>query len=487
MPTLPTLQVLFAPSVVDENTAGTRFILNVSKLGTGTLGDGSLFYDISADVRSVSTKRGRSRSLDRFSTGTATIVLDNRTRQYDPTNLSGPYASATLGTSGVVPTRPVIIKATWDSTQYTLFRGFIDSWDYAYDQSVKDATVTITVSDAFRQFSNIIGGLPNTLFISSTAYGNVDVVATETEGTVVGVGSVETGTGANIPVVAGVEQTPLIGSPDDLTGTRIALILSAINWPDNLRDIDVGNTKLNRQNATQTVLQLLQEVADTEAGDVLIGADGTVIFANRYHQLTETTATTSQATFDATTLSNPFAEVEVKYDDELVGNVVRISRKNTVAATGDALVGTTVVVSNVESQSLFGARYLDRELPIPSTVGSDTTYGTDQAKGIAGFLASIYATPELRPSAITIVPQRSTTTLFPQVLGRKILDRITVKFGVPGGGTLEKQCFIDGVSHDITPDSWTTKFDLKSATQYTGFLVLDNTTCGLLDTNKLAF
>ena len=484
---LPTLQVLFAPSVVDENTAGTRFILNVSKLDTGTLGDGALFYDISDDVRSVTTRRGRSRSLDRFSTGIATIVLDNRTRQYDPTNLSGPYASPTLGTSGVVPTRPVIIKATWNSTQYTLFRGFIDSWDYQYDQSVKDATVTITVSDALKQFGNIIGGLPSAASISSTLPGDVDVVVTETEGTVVGVGSVSTGTGSNIPVVAGVEQTPVIGTQDELTGARFTAILSAINWPDNLREIDTGNTKVNKQNATQTVLQLLQEVADTEAGEFLIGTDGTVIFADRYNQLTDAESIASQATFDTTTTTNPFATVEVKYDDELVGNVIRVSRKNTTAAAGDVLIGTTVTVSNPESQSLFGARYLDRELPIPSTVGSDTTYGTDQAKGIAGFLASIYATPELRPSSITLSPQRDEDDLFPQALGRAILERITVKFQVPGSGTLEKDCFIDGVSHDITPESWSTTFDLKSATQYTGFFILDNATFGLLDTNKLAF
>ena len=484
---LPTLQVLFAPSVVDENTAGTRFILNVSKLDTGTLGDGALFYDISDDVRSVTTRRGRSRSLDRFSTGIATIVLDNRTRQYDPTNLSGPYASPSLGTSGVVPTRPVIIKATWDSTQYTLFRGFIDSWDYDYDQSVKDATVTITVSDAFKQFGNIIGGLPSAASISSTSPGGVDVVVTETEGSVVGVGSVSTGTGSNIPVVNSVEQTPLIGTQDDVTGTRFNTILTAINWPDNLREIDTGNTKVNKQNATQTVLQLLQEVADTEAGEFLIGTDGTVIFADRYNQLTDAESITSQATFDTTTTTNPFATVEVKYDDELVGNVIRVSRKNTTAAAGDVLIGTTVTVSNPESQSLFGARYLDRELPIPSTVGSDTTYGTDQAKGIAGFLASIYATPELRPSSITLSPQRDEDDLFPQALGRAILERITVKFQVPGSGTLEKDCFIDGVSHNITPESWLTTFDLKSATQYTGFFILDNATFGKLDTNKLAF
>ncbi len=484
---LPTLQVLFAPSVVDENTAGTRFILNVSKLDTGTLGDGALFYDISDDVRSVTTRRGRSRSLDRFSTGIATIVLDNRSRQYDPTNLSGPYASPSLGTSGVVPTRPVIIKATWNSTQYTLFRGFIDSWDYNYDQSVKDATVTITVSDALKQFSNIIGGLPSAAAISSTTSGTVDVVVTETEGSVVGVGSVGSGTSSNIPVVAGVEQTPLIGTQDDHTGTRFATILTAINWPDNLRDIDTGNTKLNKQNATQTVLQLLQEVADTEAGEFLIGTDGTVIFADRYHQLTESTSITSQATFDTTTTTNPFATVEVQYDDELVGNVVRVSRKNTTAAAGDALIGTTVVVSNPESQSLFGTRYLDRELPIPSTVSSDTNYGSDQAKGIAGFLASVYATPELRPSSIVLSPQRDENNLFPQALGRAILERITVKFQVPGSGTLEKDCFIDGVSHNITPESWTTTFELKSATQYTGFFILDNATFGVLDTNKLAF
>jgi hypothetical protein len=65
---------------------------------------------------------------------------------------------------------------------------------------------------------------------------------------------------------------------------------------------------------------------------------------------------------------------------------------------------------------------------------------------------------------------------------------VTVKFNVPGGGSaISRDCFIEQVNHTITPDRWTTTFGLASATYYTGFLVMDNATSGLLDTNKLAY
>ena len=145
---LPTLDVQFAPSAVAS--AGRSFILDISTLGTntdpavdltgGTLAEGAVFKDISPYVRSFTTDRGRRRSLDRFGAGTATVVLDNRDRRFDPTNFSSEYANSILGITGVTPMRPVIINATWSGTSYPIFRGFIDSWSFDYDQSISDAT-----------------------------------------------------------------------------------------------------------------------------------------------------------------------------------------------------------------------------------------------------------------------------------------------------------------------------------------------------------
>jgi hypothetical protein len=71
-----------------------------------------------------------------------------------------------------------------------------------------------------------------------------------------------------------------------------------------------------------------------------------------------------------------FRDVEIVYDDQLIRNIIRVTRKTTDSTNGDTLSGTTVMTSNIESQSLYGARQLDLELPIPTTVDSDSNYGS---------------------------------------------------------------------------------------------------------------
>lgn len=492
--TLPALEILFAPSVVGSNT-GSRLILDVSALDTGTLGDGSFFYDITNYARSIDTSRGRRRSLDRFATGTCTIVLDNRDRRFDPTNTSSPYYNATVGVSGIVPAIPIIVRATWNGTLYTIFRGFVDSWSFAYGEGgVGDATAIINCSDAFKALSAVIGGLPNATAITSSGTTTVDVGSSSTPGSFSpsDVGSydvISSTTSYNVFVSSGTATTPILGVSGELTGARINRILDAINWPANLRNIDAGTTAIEVQNASQTVLEMLQEVADTEAGALYVEDDGSIVFQDRYALISDSRSLNTQATYDATTVGGKyFTDVEIAYDDQLIRNIIRITRKTTTAAGGDSLAGTTVMTSNVESQSIYGARALDLELPIPSTANSDSNYGQAQASGLALFLASIYAKPELRPAGLAFIAQSDESQLYPELLGRRIFDRVNVQFNVPGGGSaISRDCFIEQVSHSVSPDRWQTKFGLASATYYLGFLILDNAASGVLDTNKLAY
>ena len=293
----------------------------------------------------------------------------------------------------------------------------------------------------------------------------------------------------NIPVVEGVEQTPAYGAENEKTGERIFRLLDEVGMQRS--DIDEGNVRLIPQKVDATVLEMMQIAAESEPGDLFVDASGQIRFDDRYALIENTKSNTTQGTFDATTLSNPFATVEVAYDDDLLYNIIKTTRYTVdptkTESENPVLLGTTVTVSNPESQALYGARTLERRLPVPTDFGDDTTYGQDYLRDYGTFLMSIYSQPELRPASIRIMPQRSETTLFPQVLDREINDRIVVKFSVPGGGTIEKSCFIDGVAHDVTPESWSTSFNLRSATQYTGFFILDSATAGLLDTNKLAF
>ena len=492
---MPDIQVLFAPAVVGANT-GDRLVLDVGPgLDTGTLGDGAFFYDISTTVRSVSTQRGRRRALERFGTGTATVVLDNRDRAFDPTNTASPYYNATVGVTGVVPSIPVVIRATWDGTTYAIFRGWIDSWSFNYtDAGVGDATATVTCSDAFKPLGKVIGGLPSSASITSGGTTTYDVaISTSSSGGGFGPASTVNVTGSgdtqNVNVSDSVSTTPILGNGTDLPGVRIKTILDAIGWPDNLRDIDEGTTYLAPQDATKTPIDMLQEAAAADSGVIYVDDDGTVIFADRDAIISDERSINVQSTYDTTDVNGKhFADVSIVYDDSLIYNIIRVDRKVTTSAGGEALTGTTVVVSNAESVSLYGARTLDIEVPIVSEYDGDASYGQSRAGSLALFLASQYANPELRPSEIKFAPQGDPSVLYPDLLSRKIRDRITVKFAVPGGGSaIERDCFVESVGHTITPGEWSTMFGLSSATFYTGFFILDNTNFGVLDTNKLAY
>lgn len=104
--------------------------------------------EVTADVRSLRTRRGRTDETQRFQPGTATLVLDNADRKYDPQ-----YGSSTY-TGNLYPMRQLKVEAIWNSTTYPVFRGFIEGWPQEYHESNKDATVTITANDAFEFLSN---------------------------------------------------------------------------------------------------------------------------------------------------------------------------------------------------------------------------------------------------------------------------------------------------------------------------------------------
>ena len=104
-----------------------------------------VWTDVTDKVRSVSISRGRSTELDAFTTGSASVVLDNRDRTFDPEYASGPYFGA------LTPMRPLRISGAEPLaiSQTPLFFGFVDGWAQQYVHP-SDATTTVTASDAFK-------------------------------------------------------------------------------------------------------------------------------------------------------------------------------------------------------------------------------------------------------------------------------------------------------------------------------------------------
>lgn len=106
---------------------------------------GDQFVDVTSTVREVTVRRGRSRVLERFTAGVASVVLDNRSRYYDPTYTGSPYFGS------VVPRKPIRISRDGMPILY----GNVESWSWDNDIG-GDATATVSVVDGFASISQAI-------------------------------------------------------------------------------------------------------------------------------------------------------------------------------------------------------------------------------------------------------------------------------------------------------------------------------------------
>lgn len=72
-------------------SGGTYFVLNDTvkgKLNSTYVLGGDVLVDVTNYVASVSVSRGKSRELDRYTAGNASVTLHNDSRIFDPFNTS---------------------------------------------------------------------------------------------------------------------------------------------------------------------------------------------------------------------------------------------------------------------------------------------------------------------------------------------------------------------------------------------------------------
>jgi hypothetical protein len=103
--------------------------------------------DVTAWVRSFSVDRGRSDDWGDFD-GSATVVLNNRTRLFDPYNTSGTFYGKLL------PRRQIRIRAQTNDAgtvvTHDVFRGFVSGWSPSWTDAGTDSTVTLSCFDALQ-------------------------------------------------------------------------------------------------------------------------------------------------------------------------------------------------------------------------------------------------------------------------------------------------------------------------------------------------
>jgi len=104
------------------------------------------WVDVTSYVREITTRRGRRDEFQDFGSGTATVVLDNRDRRFDPLNTAGPYYGQ------LTPRRQIRIRAEILALgvmqQHDIYRGYISGWPVSITDAGYDSTVTVECFDA---------------------------------------------------------------------------------------------------------------------------------------------------------------------------------------------------------------------------------------------------------------------------------------------------------------------------------------------------
>jgi hypothetical protein len=244
---------------------GTPFLLNdafygvLDTAGRGTLG-GVTMVDLTYLVESVNITRGRSRQLDQFNAGTATIAFDNASQILNPSNTSSPYYPF------VLPRCPVQILANG----VPIYTGLVTDWNLDYDISNQD----IMYASCSDQFTVLANQALNAVTPSAEA-----------------------------------------------SGTRINTVLNLpeINY-QGARSIDTGSSTLGAFAISQdtNVLNYLQLVNTSEQGYLFMSANGTLTFKGRSSVLNPVAG----ATFNTDGTGLPYQTLVNQYGDELLYNYI---------------------------------------------------------------------------------------------------------------------------------------------------------------------
>jgi len=249
-------------------------ILGTNILGTTT----AQIVDITDEVDQISIRRGRDRIFESYTPGTATISWWDPNGDWNPDYAAGPYYGQ------ILPMRQIMIQTTYNGTEYPLFSGYIQSWDWDWPKGTEYAKVTVQATDGFRLL----------------ALSNVDTV-----------------TGA---------------STNDQPGTRVNQILDMVNWPTTMRNIDTGDRQLqNDPGGTRSVLDAIQTVSFTEIGAFYMDANGDARFKSRATIAQQANGTAVNFADDGTGIY--YQEIDVAFDDQELSNSVTVTNHGGSAQT----------------------------------------------------------------------------------------------------------------------------------------------------------
>ena len=248
------------------------------------------------------------------------------------------------------------------------------------------------------------------------------------------------------------------------TGTRINKILDTVSFPNGMRSIATGNSLTVADPATlRTSLSALQNCEFSEQGAFYITPEGNAIFKNRNTVIASAGATPTE--FNQTT-GIPYKNLKFAFDDKLIINTATMTKVGGTAQTA------------LDADSI--ATYFPHSMSI-----ADLVIDTDEnAMNIAKIYVATRSSTTIRIDEMTLDlldPDVPTAT----ILAFDYYDNVLITNLQPDGSTITKNLQVQGIAHDITPNSWSTVLTTLEPT-CDGFIVGDST-YGVLGDDILSY
>lgn len=385
LPAVPTVTIRFG----DGPGFGRSLILGDAtdgKLGTNELSTSASSFVTVPDVQDISISRGRDDIFQHYNAGQATIRFLDRNGDWNPNYTAGPYYGK------IRPLNKIQITATYNSTTYYLFSGYVESYDYEFEIKPAFPTVTIQAQDGFRLLA---------------------------------LNNIETVTGA---------------AAGETTAQRLVEILAEAAWPTSLQDITTGDITVQADPGnTRSGLAACQEMEDAELGAFFMSSDGKATFFSRSALgLKAATATGSRVQFsDAAGAAHPYQILDFTFDDQDLANDVTVTRNG----------GTAQTAANQSSIDKYYRRTLNRSGIL---VESDSQ-ALSQANAILNYRDDVQLLIRTVGGDISVSNQATIDSL-----GLELCDPIYVRKAAAAGPAIEASLLVGSIQHQITPSQWVT-------------------------------
>jgi hypothetical protein len=242
--------------------------------------------------------------------------------------------------------------------------------------------------------------------------------------------------------------------PAQSSGARVAAVLEVAGWPSVESDVDIGDATVPAAVLENvSALAHIQDVERAEGGRFFMSRSGVATFRSRHAGANEQPETTWAD--DGTGLT--YRDVRLTFDDELITNDVRLTREG----------GVEQVVLSGSSEAKYGRR---------SEVQTNVLLNSDVAVAELGqWYLDRYDEPILRLEQLVDNAMRHQQ--WDQVLPREINDKA---IAIETKTQTAQLSSIEGIGHDVTPDSWTITVNL-APTVVTQVGIWDDPVSGLWD------